>query len=188
MKVIALAPLAAVRSISATEASTSQNGTSTIGMNRSGAAPHHSSMMKSFHAWTQASARSLSSAARNVEPAKPGNDGKHICTWTPSMSMSARRAVDVVAARQHVVEADRVEPVVLRVLAGDGVQPDRRQDPALEAPRLGPAVELDDLRARLLVLRRQPVSSRPAGARSRGRRRRRPGRRQAAPDPPFVMA
>ena len=62
-------------------------------MNRSGAAAHHSSMMKSFQATTQAVASSLSSAANSVPPAKPGKDGKHICAQMPSMSMSARRAV-----------------------------------------------------------------------------------------------
>ena len=93
MNVIALAPLAAVRSTSATEAGTSQNGTITMGMNRSGAAAHHSSMMKSFQATTQAVASALSSAANRVPPANPGNDGKHICAWTPSVSMSAKRAV-----------------------------------------------------------------------------------------------
>ncbi len=45
---MALAPLAATRSISFTEASGSQNGTSTIGMKRSGAEPHHSSIIQSL--------------------------------------------------------------------------------------------------------------------------------------------
>ena len=89
---MALAPLAAVRSSSATDAGTSQNGTMTMGMKRSGAAALHSSRMKSFQATTHAVASSLSSAANSVPPAKPGKDGKHICAWTPSVSMSASRA------------------------------------------------------------------------------------------------
>ena len=72
---------------------TSQKGTITMGMKRSGAAADHSSRMKSFQATTHAAASSLSSAAKNVPPAKPGNDGKHIWAWTPSRSMSANRAV-----------------------------------------------------------------------------------------------
>ena len=69
MKVMAFAPLAAVRSTSATEAATSQKGTMTIGIKRSGAAALHSSRMKSFHATTHAVANSLSCAAKSVLPA-----------------------------------------------------------------------------------------------------------------------
>jgi len=69
--------------------------------------------------------------------------------------------LDVVATGEHLVEADRIEPEVLGVLAGDGVQPDRRDDLPLEAPRLRPAVELDDLGTGFLVLRREPVDPHP---------------------------
>ena len=72
VKVIDLAPLAAVRSTSATQACTSQKGTITIGMKRSGAAADHSSRMKSFQATTQAAASSLSSAAKNGSSGETG--------------------------------------------------------------------------------------------------------------------
>ena len=50
--------------------------------------------------------------------------------------MSASRAVHLVAAGQHVVEAHGVQPEVLRVLAGDRVEPDVRHQLVLEAPGL----------------------------------------------------
>ena len=54
------------------------------GIWRSGYAAHHSSMAKSFHAWTHACASSLSAMSKNVEPANPGSDGKQSWAWTPS--------------------------------------------------------------------------------------------------------
>jgi len=58
----------------------------------------------------------LSVAANRVDPANPGNDGKHIWACTPSRSMSARRGFDVVAAREQLIEPHRIEAEVLRVL------------------------------------------------------------------------
>ena len=54
------------------------------GIWRPGYAAHHSSMAKSFHAWTHACASSLSAMSKNVEPANPGSDGKQSWAWTPS--------------------------------------------------------------------------------------------------------
>src|SRR5688500_1997488 len=72
----ASAPGAAMRCTSAAALSTSQYGTRASGIWRPGAPAHHSSMIQSFHAETQAAARSLSSAAKNVLPANPGKLGK----------------------------------------------------------------------------------------------------------------
>src|SRR3546814_5881739 len=93
-----------------TAASTSQYGTITIGMNRSGAAAHHSSMMKSFQALTQALASSLSDPAMKVDPAKPGNEGKHIWAWMPSRSMSARRACTP-RSEEHTPDLQSLMPI-----------------------------------------------------------------------------
>ena len=161
VKVIALAPLAAVRSTSATEACTSQKGTITIGMNRSGAAADHSSRMKSFQATTHAAASSLSSAEKNVPPAKPGKDGKAHLSVHPVEIHVGKSGGDVVATREHLVEADRVDAEVLGVLAGHGIEPDGRDDLALETPGLRPALEFHDVRADLEVLGREPIEPHP---------------------------
>ena len=68
---------------------------------------------------------------------------------------------DVVAAGEHLVEADRVDTEILGVLPRHGVQPDSGNDPVLELPRLLATVELDDVRARLSVLGREAVEPHP---------------------------
>jgi hypothetical protein len=77
--------------------------------------------------------------------------------------------LDVPAAGDHVVEADRVDPECLLRLAGDGVEPNGRVVAALEPPELLLAdmlitervdrgsLDLGDIRTGLLVVRRQPV-------------------------------
>jgi hypothetical protein len=90
-KLTARKPFPASHSTSAAASAASHTGTIPSGMNRSGAAAHHSSMLNSFHARTQRSARSLSCARANTLPAKPGNDGKHSVACTPSRSMSLTR-------------------------------------------------------------------------------------------------
>ena len=63
-------------------------------MMRLGSRPAHSSMCQSFQARTSASAKSASSASCWMRwPQKPGkNEGKQMEAYTPSKSMSARRA------------------------------------------------------------------------------------------------
>ena len=65
---------------------------SVCGMNRSGYAAHHSSIIQSFHARTIASARSLSSASRNWVPPKRGNVGNSSSAHTPSSSIARTRS------------------------------------------------------------------------------------------------
>ena len=54
--------------------------------------PHHSSMCQSLYALSTASARSLSSAAANKRPLKPGKEGKLIEARTPPAFMSLMRS------------------------------------------------------------------------------------------------
>jgi hypothetical protein len=68
----------------------------------------------------------------------------------------------VITARDHVVVADRLQPVLLRLLTGDRVEPDVRVGTVLVQPGLHrrqpvAARNLDDSRAGVEVLRRQPV-------------------------------
>ena len=86
------APFAAVRSTSATDASTSQNGTITIGMKRLGRGGAPLVEDEVVPRETHAAASSFRRHRDSVEPAKPGNDGKHSWACTPSRSMSASRA------------------------------------------------------------------------------------------------
>ena len=161
MKVIALAPLAAVRSTSATDAATSQNGTMTMGMNRSGAAALHSSRMKSFQA-THARRRELLVLRREQRAAgEPGEGREAHLRVDPVEVHVGQTSGHVVATGEHLVEADRVDAEVLGVLSRHGVQPDGGNDPVLEAPRLLATVELDDVRSGLAVLGREAVEPHP---------------------------
>ena len=100
VNVIALAPLAATRSVSATVASMSQNGTRTSGIWRSGCrrAPlvDHPVVVGGHAGGGQLL---VGRGVKNVLPANPGKLGKHSWAWTPSMSMSSTPRLDVVAAR-----------------------------------------------------------------------------------------
>src|SRR5271165_6741714 len=86
------APLAATRFSSVTQAWTSHIGSSASGTYRPGAVADHSSMLKSFQACRDASARSLSFAFRKTRPPKPGKEGKQHAACTPSTSMSLTRS------------------------------------------------------------------------------------------------
>src|SRR6187399_880079 len=89
--VIAFAPLAATRLISATASTGSQLGTIASGRNRSGYAPHQSSMCQSLYARIMAFV--VSSWTWRKWPAlKPANVGKHIDAVMPLTSMSRTRA------------------------------------------------------------------------------------------------
>ncbi len=68
---------------------------------------------------------------------------------------------DVVAAGEHLVEADGVDTEVLGVLAGHGIQPDRGDDPVLELPDLRAAIHLDDVGSGLEVLGGEAVEPHP---------------------------
>ena len=68
---------------------------------------------------------------------------------------------DVVATREHLVEADRVDAEVLGFLPRHGIEPNGGDGAALEAPRLRPTVELDDVRSSLEVLGGQAIEPHP---------------------------
>ncbi len=63
-----------------------------IGTNMSGCEAHHSSMTKSFHACTHATARSLSSNVWNLRPANPGSVGKATLANMPFDNRSLARS------------------------------------------------------------------------------------------------
>ncbi len=65
--------------------------------------------------------------------------------------------VDVVTARPHLVEALRLEPVLLLGSPGDGVERGRLHDDLPEGPDVVPLVVTDELRRALLVLRGEVV-------------------------------
>ncbi len=132
VNVIDLAPLAAVRSTSATDAATSQKGTMTIGMNRSGAAADHSSRMKSFHA-DDARGGEILVLRRKEGPSRETGKGREAHLGVHPVEIHVSQAGgDVVAAGQHLVEADGVDAEVLGVLSRHRVQPNGRE---LSCPR-----------------------------------------------------
>ena len=93
MKQIARAPLAAHRRTSAAASWASHIWTMIIGTNIPGGPPgHHSSRMKSFQAFTQTSASSLSLNELNSRPPKRGSVGKQMLARTPCDSMSLARS------------------------------------------------------------------------------------------------
>ena len=113
-KETALAPLAAVRSISATDG---VDVPERHHHQRDLAAGRGRAPLVEDEVVAGADARGgellVRRPRRTSLPAKPGNVGKHIWACTPSMSMSAMRAVDVVAARAACRRSARVEPEVL---------------------------------------------------------------------------
>ena len=90
---MAVAPLAAQRSISLAAADGSHRGMMINGMNRPGADPDHSSIIQSLYAWTHSMANTLSLASQKIWPQKRGNDGKHRDPRMPARSMSFTRAI-----------------------------------------------------------------------------------------------
>ncbi len=81
-----------MRSVSATASCTSHTGAIDIGTKTSGAAAHHSSITKSFHACTHVTASSGSGKVWNLRPANPGSVGNATLARMPLLSRSRARA------------------------------------------------------------------------------------------------
>ena len=136
-KVIAWQPFFATRRTSSAIASGSQIGGIASGMNRSGAAPHHSSMCQSLYARQSASAASLSSSWPKRRPAKPGSDGK-LSEPSSAVGRHVEHALlHVVGALAQLVEAGRVHAVFLGRPARDRVEPDVGDVEVEELPHVG---------------------------------------------------
>jgi hypothetical protein len=105
-------------------------------------------MLKSFQACRQATAEAGEGgeAARRVHP----------------VDVHVLDPLDrVVAARDHVIEAQRLEAVLLGRLPGDRVQADVREDLVLEVPDVPALLVLDDARPLGQVLGGQAVGEHP---------------------------
>ena len=83
---------------------------------------------------------------------KVGNDGKFIEASTPPASMSFTRSCDVVAAGPHLVEALRLDAVLLLGAPGDGVERRGLHHDLAEDPDVGALVVAHELRRPVLVL------------------------------------
>ena len=124
---------------------------------RSGCGWYHSSNSQSFHARTHATPSSWSSTPENTLPQNPVIcDGKFTDAHTPLMSMSRTRGVDVVTARSHLVEAERLHLHGLRAPARDRVHADLRVALSFELPDLMARAGLDDPRRAVLERGGQP--------------------------------
>ena len=71
--------------------------------------------------------------------------------------MSRMRSLHVVGALADLVEARRVDAVLLGRAAGDRVEPDVRDVEVEELPDVGAVVLVHDVRRDVLVLRREVV-------------------------------
>ena len=162
-KVIAWQPLAATRATSARhQLADPRCGGSASGMNRSGYAPHHSSMCQSLYAWSITSARSLSSV-RGEQLAAELRERREAHRPEHAVRVHVHDArVDVVAAGSELVEARGVDAVAVRRTTGDRVQRDVGHLASVERPHVEAAVRP--------VLVRRHVARGRASARERARR------------------
>ncbi len=124
-------------------------------MNRPGCVPHHSYTCQSLYALTIAVAMSSSFAEAKTRPAKPGIDGKQSDPSTPPAFMSLMRSSTFQQPGAHLVEAGRLDAVLLAWSTGHRVQPDVGDDVVVVVPGEGAVFPLLQLRSELLVLRRQ---------------------------------
>ena len=144
--------------------------------------PHHSSIIQSLYACTQASASSLSWASRKVWPQNRGNVGKQSDASTWFASMSATRATGLRAPGEHVVEEHgRVAHVVTVEAHRHERRRDRHGDVLVQPPVAplpvvgfverevtpvvhGPSLDPLDARAPVAVPRREVASQTSGGS------------------------
>ena len=161
MKEIDLAPLAAVRSISATDASMSQNGTIINGIWRCGGvgAPL---VEDEVVVGADAELREVLVLGGEKRAAGEAAEVREAQLGPDALDVHVLDAVgDVVTPGQHVVVAARVHAEVARVLARHRVEGEVAGLLALIEPGVVAVGELHDARRDVVVLRGQPVKPHP---------------------------